>query len=72
VLAHFQERRVPLAADPAATEHDRETLDAYIRWTEQKLGILSPEEQELRDERRRRQTRERVRKHRAHKAGERG
>lgn len=66
-LEHFRALRAVLAADPAATEGDLEMLGDYIRWTEQKLGILTPEEEGRRAFRRRTSPRERVRRHRARK-----
>jgi hypothetical protein len=63
-LHTFEIHRATLAADPAATAEDLEVVDAYIRFAEHKLGILAPEEEERRIERRRQKTRERVRRHR--------
>jgi hypothetical protein len=47
-LEQFRAQRAVLAADATAMEDHLETLDLYIRWTEQKLGILTPEEEERR------------------------
>ena len=67
-LSFIREQRAALAADPATTRRkDLATLDDYVRMAEGKLGVLPLEEREKRDERRRMQTRERVRRHRAAK-----
>ena len=61
-LRYFQITRAKLAGDPAATLDDLAVLDAYIRFSEQRLN-----QEDDRADRRRLKTRERVRRHRASK-----
>jgi hypothetical protein len=61
----FLTHRATLAADPAATPDDLAILDRLIQWADRKLGILPDEEEQRRLDRRRAQTRERMRAMRA-------